>query len=71
MLTVGKLKSVLRTLDEGEPSMTDDSPVRVDFLNGNDIVMGALAGVDVENAYWSIDEGTLSLVIRTENRIDL
>lgn len=70
-LTVGQLKNVLRMLDEGEPRMTDDSPVSVDFLNHDDIVMGALGGAPVTNAYWSIDEEALSLVIRTDKRIEL
>lgn len=70
-LTVGTLRNIIRMLDEGEPRMTDDSPVRVDFLSRNDIVMGSLGGEPVEAAYWSIDEETLSLVVRTEKRIEL
>ncbi len=71
MLTVGKLKNILRVLGEGELRMTDDSPVRVDFLNAEDIVMGSIAGTAVDTGYWSIDEEVLSLVVRTEQRVDL
>lgn len=70
-LTVGQLKEIVRMLDEGEPRMTDRSPVRVDFLNSEGTVMGPLAGVDVEAMYWSIDEQTLSLLILTEKRIEI
>jgi hypothetical protein len=71
MLTVGKLKEILRKLDEGEPRMTDNTPVRVDFLNEDGIVMGLIAGVPIEDCYWSIDEEVLSLLIRTEKRVEL
>lgn len=71
MLTVGKLKEILRKLDEGEPRMTDNTPVRVDFLNEDGIVMGLIAGVPIEDGYWSIDEEVLSLLIRTEKRVEL
>lgn len=71
MLTVGQLKEILRKLDEGEPRMTDDTPVRVDFLNANDIVMGSIVGTPIETAYWDVEERTLSLLIRTEKRIEL
>lgn len=71
MLTIGKLKGIIRMLEEGEPRATDDSPVRVDFLNRDDVVMGSLGGTPVEAAYWSIDEETLALVVRTERRVEL
>lgn len=71
MLTIRELKNILRMLDEGEPRMTDDSPVRVDFLSRDDIVMGAIGGEPIDTAYWSIDEEVLSLVIRTERRVEL
>lgn len=71
MLTVGELKRILRLLDEGEPRMTDDSPVRVDFLNAADVVMGPVAGAVIEHGYWSVEEETLSLLVRTEKRIEL
>lgn len=71
MLTVGELKRILRLLDEGEPRMTDDSPVRVDFLNREDIVMGSIGGAPVDTAYWGIDDEILALVVRTDKRIEL
>jgi hypothetical protein len=70
-LTVGELKRVLQALEEGEPRMTDNTSVRVDFLNGDNTVMGPIAGVVVEAAYWSIDEETLALLVRTEKRVEL
>jgi hypothetical protein len=70
-LTVGELKRVLQALEEGEPRMTDGTPVRVDFLNDDNTVMGPIAGAVIEDAYWSIDEETLSLLVRTEKRVEL
>lgn len=71
MLTVGQLKEIVRKLEEGEPRMTDDSPVRVDFLNADNTVMGPISGAVVETGYWIIDEETLSLLVRTEKRVEL
>lgn len=71
MLTVGELKKILRMLEEGEPRMTDDSPVRVDFLNTENTVMGPISGATVQSGYWSIDEETLTFLIRTEKRVEL
>lgn len=71
MLTIGQLRNIIRALDAGEPRMTDDSPVRVDFLNHDDIVTGSLGGEPVDTAYWSIDEEVLSLVVRAERRVEL
>lgn len=71
MLTVGQLKNLIRTLEEGESRMTDDSPVRVDFLNADNVVMGALGGASVDVMYWSVDEEVLSFVVRTDRRIEL
>lgn len=51
--------------------MTNDSPVRVDFLSRDNTVMGSLGGTPIEAAYWSIDEETLAVVVRTENRVEL
>jgi hypothetical protein len=71
VLTVKKLREILRMLEEGEPRLTDSSPVRVDFLSRDDVVMGSLGGTPVETAYWSVDEEALELVIRTEKRVEL
>lgn len=71
MLTVGQLRAIMRQLEEGEPRMTDDSPVRVDFLSYEDVVMGPLGGAVVDTAYWSIDEEVLAVVVRTQRRIEL
>lgn len=71
MLTVGQLKNIIRMLEEGEPRLEDNSPVRVDFLNHQDVVMGSLGGAAVDTAYWSIDEEVLSLVVRAERRVEL
>jgi hypothetical protein len=71
VLTVGILQNILRTLEEGESRMTDDSPVRVDFLNRDDVVMGSLGGASTDTAYWSVDEEVLALVVRTEKRVEL
>jgi hypothetical protein len=72
VLTVGQLKNIIRMLGEGEPRMTDDSPVRVDFLSyDDDVVMGPLGGAVTDVAYWSIDEEALSIVVRTERRVEL
>lgn len=70
-MTVELLERILRLLREGEPRMTDDSPVRVDFLSRDDVVMGSIGGTPVETAYWSIDEEVVALVVRTDKRVEL
>jgi len=71
VLTIGALKRVLELLSEGEPRMTDASPVRVDFLNADNTVMGPIDGAVIQTAFWNVDDEVLSVVVRTEKRVEL